>query len=538
MTTKKTDLFLIALCFIVSGLVSLYLGQDGNWDLRNYHYYNAYSFLNNRLTYDVAPAQIQSFYNPILDIPFYLMMQYLRPIFYGFIVGGLQGINIWLLYRITFAVLSDISKTKRRLLSFGAAITGFCGAANLGEIGATYQDNITSLFVLAAVLLTISSIQTNKTESGTPLTKGLAASGFLLGVATGFKLVVAVYALSFACVTTVIGSTWQIRMRNVIITGISTLFGAALSIGYWMKVLWMNFQSPLFPYYNKIFKSPYWELANFTDSRFFPRDKWQMLFYPFYFLKEPSLITNEGGFRDIRFALCYLLLMLFFFVFFYKRIARVYGGQDVTGDLGNSNQIKAISLFFLSFFVFSYILWQQMFSQYRYIIPLELLSPLFILLIIRYIFPFEKIIVRISLGLFALVMLTLSPMHHKRASWTESYFDVNVPSLENLQHATIIMADNAPLSYIIPFFPKGCRFISIRNNFMWPSGTNLLQARTRKMLNDDGDEVYLLYKENSKENYAALLNSYYYRISRKQFYKVNTKFDADLYLAPLTRVYR
>jgi hypothetical protein len=534
--TKRADLFLIAVCFLASGLVSVYLGPDGNWDLRNYHYYNAYSFLTNRLSYDVAPAQIQSFHNPLLDIPFYLMMQHLRPILYGFIVGGLQGINIWLVYKIAYTVLGAMSETRRRLLSFAAGITGYYGAANLYEIGTTYQDNVTSLFVLGALLLTILSIRTTQIDSIMTSKKRLVASGFLLGVATGLKLVVAVYALSFACVVMVIGSTWRARIMNTIITSISIFFGAALSIGYWMKVLWTHFQSPLFPYYNKVFQSPYYVLNNSIDGRFFPRDKWQILFYPFHFMKHSTLVS-EVGFRDIRFALCYLLLMLFFFMLFYKKIARSYGSEVMT-DLSFSSQLGDISLFFMPFFVLSYIVWQKMFSIYRYIIPLELLSPVFILLILRYIFPFEKIFVRTSLGLFALIVLTLSPISHKRAPWTGGYFDVKIPSsLNNLEHATIIMADNAPLSYIIPFFPKGCRFVSIKNNFMQPSEHNLLQDRIRKLLRENTKNTYLLYKGKSKSNYDALLNSYHYRINRKQFYKVNTRFDNDLFLAPLIQVH-
>src|SRR5918994_883963 len=54
-------------------LLNLVLGQDANWDLRNYHWYNAYSFLTGRFGFDVVPAQTPSFYNPTLDIPFFLL---------------------------------------------------------------------------------------------------------------------------------------------------------------------------------------------------------------------------------------------------------------------------------------------------------------------------------------------------------------------------------------------------------------------------------------------------------------------------------
>src|SRR6185437_15832348 len=39
--------------------------------LANYHYYNAWAFLNGRIGEDIFPAGGQTFLNPILDLPFY-----------------------------------------------------------------------------------------------------------------------------------------------------------------------------------------------------------------------------------------------------------------------------------------------------------------------------------------------------------------------------------------------------------------------------------------------------------------------------------
>src|SRR5450755_4444839 len=59
----------------VAGAISVFsLGQDVNWDLRNYHFYNAWAFIHDRLGWDLAPAQLQTFHNPLLDLPFYWMV--------------------------------------------------------------------------------------------------------------------------------------------------------------------------------------------------------------------------------------------------------------------------------------------------------------------------------------------------------------------------------------------------------------------------------------------------------------------------------
>ena len=47
---------LLALSVLALGALSLWLGQDLNFDLLNYHYYTGYAFLHGRTFRDVAPA--------------------------------------------------------------------------------------------------------------------------------------------------------------------------------------------------------------------------------------------------------------------------------------------------------------------------------------------------------------------------------------------------------------------------------------------------------------------------------------------------
>ena len=60
---------------LFGGIVSLARGLDASWDLRNYHFYNPWAWLNNRLYYDYAPAQIQSYLNPLPDLPYYALVR-------------------------------------------------------------------------------------------------------------------------------------------------------------------------------------------------------------------------------------------------------------------------------------------------------------------------------------------------------------------------------------------------------------------------------------------------------------------------------
>jgi hypothetical protein len=42
---------------LLFGLLSLALGQDDNWDLRNYHLYNPFALVNGKIGLDLAPGQ-------------------------------------------------------------------------------------------------------------------------------------------------------------------------------------------------------------------------------------------------------------------------------------------------------------------------------------------------------------------------------------------------------------------------------------------------------------------------------------------------
>src|SRR5512143_613577 len=63
----------LAFAVAMAGLASIGLRQDSSWDLMNYHLYNAWAFVHRRFGLDWAPAQLQSFYSPYLDLPFYAL---------------------------------------------------------------------------------------------------------------------------------------------------------------------------------------------------------------------------------------------------------------------------------------------------------------------------------------------------------------------------------------------------------------------------------------------------------------------------------
>jgi hypothetical protein len=82
---------LVWLAPLAAGLAALALGQDANWDLRNYHFYVPFAFLHGRMDLDVAVAHVATYYNPMLHLPFYWAVVHLPPRAVGFLAGAATG---------------------------------------------------------------------------------------------------------------------------------------------------------------------------------------------------------------------------------------------------------------------------------------------------------------------------------------------------------------------------------------------------------------------------------------------------------------
>jgi hypothetical protein len=143
----------VGLAPVFWGLVSVLFGQDSNWDLRNYHLYNPSAWLSGKLGTDLAPAQLQSYFNPLLDVMYYYMSLNWPPRLVGFVMGLLHGTAFVLLSGIILETLRETSKTPAYGASALIAFAGCLGPGFLSELGNTMGDNITSVLVLLSVFL-------------------------------------------------------------------------------------------------------------------------------------------------------------------------------------------------------------------------------------------------------------------------------------------------------------------------------------------------------------------------------------------------
>ncbi|MBI5887613.1 MAG: hypothetical protein HZB82_02730 [Deltaproteobacteria bacterium] len=520
---------IILICgMLFFGALSVYFGQDANWDLKDYHYYNPYAFLNGRIDFDYAPAQFQSYLNPLTDLPFYYLVTCLPPRWAGFIMGALHGINFWLAYLIAYNVFLFKSNAKRIINSLICAAIGVYGPGFLTTLGTTFNDNLVSLFVLAALLLVIKNLSRDKSSWAV-----FFISGLILGFGAGLKMTLMVFAVGALIAVPLLFKGWKERVTSIAVYGTAVAGGFVLSSGFWMLTLWNKFHSPLFPLYNRIFKSPYFDYVNFSDQRFIPKNFIQFLLHPLPFAAENALFMGLG-FRDLRFAIIYFLVILAIF----KGIYGLYISKRPLpiNDKDGDNVNRKTALFLVAFFAASYVVWQAVFAIYRYIVALEILGPIIIILLLSYIFKKFYARTAVAIVLFAVIAVGVQFPDWGRASWADSYFGVEVPPIEYGKGAIIVMIGVEPISYVIPFFPADIRFVRVQSNFQDPAKKNMFQLEIQQLLKKQTGPAYLFTTaKTTVEEAQNIVKSYQLQINPQSCMFIKSRLQNDLLLCRMER---
>jgi hypothetical protein len=457
---------------LLFGALALALGQDANWDLRNYHWYNAYAFLNHREGFDLLPSQTPYFYNPALDIPFYLLATHLPAIVAGFILGSVQGLNFILLFMLAYAAL-QIANTRHKVWVCAAlAALGMIGGGGIALLGTTFYDNVTSLGTFLSALLVVRYFS-SLLILATPQAFGLAVLfGIPAGLTMGLKLPSVVFCVGLCASLLLVGGGMRRRFMLGFAFGVGVLIGLAVTLGYWGWFLQSHYGNPLFPYFNQLFKSPLAPLTSARDTQYVPRSVHDFILFPWIFLQSPYR-TGEIHWRDWRIPMLYALLPLSLI------LQMIFGRNANRADAAVTPLVRRYLLWVA---VLSYFIWLPLFAIYRYLVVLEMLTPLLIVMTVDML-PF-KLKTRGILAVFLLLVVAASIQPgnwYRRASWSEHYVTASIPELGDTSQLMILMAGFEPYSHLVSAFPNNIPFVRIQSNFASPNedkGINdLIHAR-------------------------------------------------------------
>ena len=486
---------------VLFGLVSVYLGQDENWDLRNYHWYNAHALINGRLDLDMAPAQFQSYFNPLIDVPYYVMSTNLPGPLVGFLMGWVHGLNFILLLAIARLMIGERADGARLPLLLAGA--GVCGAGFLSQVGNTMGDNLTALLVLGALHVVLRGWNGLRSPSGSAAGM-LLVSGLLMGLGVGLKLTNAPYAVALCLALLLVPASWPARIGFAFVQGCGVLVGMLASAGYWWLEMWERFGNPLFPQFNNIFRSPLAQQLGVIDNSHMPHNILEALFWPFVFMTQVARVS-EIPLKIAVVPLLYALALVFVADWLRGRLAARAGAGGAASPLST----RACGLLF--FGLVAYLLWMKLFGIYRYLVPLELLAPLMVWILAEHIFPAARA-ARIGGWLLAATTLAVFPfVSWGHAGWASPNFSASVPPLARPADTVVFTAHgDPPMGWLATFFPHEVRVIALAGGF--PESPAWLERVHAAVAERSGPHYVMLAaarseKENSLQRKRALVDA-------------------------------
>ncbi len=495
------------------GILAVVLGKETGWDFRNYHWYDAYAFLQGRMGVDVAVAHHATYYNPLCDIPFYFLATKVGSAAALAFLGAAQGMNIFPLYLISRAALAPAYREWGVPL---LALVCLTGSTAFSLTGTTSYDAILSVLVLSGLAVLVVARESLKARA-------VMLAGFLVGSAVGLKLVEAPFAIGFAAALLVIPGGFKEHALRLAAGVVGGVLGVALSGGFWFATLWQQTGNPLFPYFNDVFGSPLALAASYRDTRFVPDGLWHALIFPFRFSFAWPL-ADDTPFQNLRVLAAYIALPVAAMFWAFGRQAR------------DSFVAPSATRILFVFAGTSYIAWVAVFGIYRYIVALEMLAPLLIVAAIGFIpvsFKARQIAIVLVLAVTAVMArYDFGP----RAAISDPYVQITGLKITHPETAMLLMAGVEPMGYIVPSLPPEIPVVRIDGWLASPRDGSEMTAQMKTRIARHGGELFLLFstQEHARSERAAA--DYGLAISEAECGNVTTNLGGPYRFCPLTRV--
>lgn len=441
---------------VLAGLLSLHMGKSMAWDLLHYHYYNGYAFLNDRLGFDILPAVFHTFLNPVLDVAFYAAVEALPARVVGFGLGAIHGVNVILLFLCARRVLDRWGRDGSgggtgpapNLLPAFLAVSGFGSAAAMGTLGSWHHDLIASLFFLGALLVLL-----RRGDGVTPWRA--AAAGLCVGLGLGLKLTLAPFVAAIVAAPLALPGSVRDRVLACVFAGAGAGVGLLTTAGFWMARMYAEYGNPFFPFFNRLFASPFAGAGDGRDLRYLPVGLWEYLVYPAVFSFDVDRIS-EAPWRDFRLLAAFAVAVC---------LAAVIAGARLMGRRSRAERRLAgcgDARMVLSAALAGYAGWLVLFSIYRYAVSLEMLVPLLLCIML-------VALAGVRFGTVAtaacclLLVATTQKADFARKDWGDDPFvGAEVPAAyRDLRNGVILMAGRSADAHFIPAFDPSNRFLRL-----------------------------------------------------------------------------
>lgn len=472
------DRYGLPVCLLLGVLGSVLQKQDASWDLRNYHLYNAWAMLHGRHSLDLAAAGMQSYFNPLLDLPYYLFgtgpLEHLPRV-----LAGLQGLWYGGMAFALLRIAARLADLQGRVFGAGdlfAVLIGATGTMAVSQLGVSSNEMPLAMLVLLSIYLLLPVCV------GDTARQRVLLAGLCCGLAAGLKPTAIIYPPALACALFAACGWRHGAWRLGLLFACAALGGFFLAYGWWGWTLYRLTGNPVFPMFNQFFHSDWVPAVGGTDRQFMPRSIGQWLCYPFYWVRENQGVVTETRFADPRYALGLLASLMV------ALSGRFHREKPPRG----SAAVRMLTVFV----ALAYLAWLALFSILRYAIPIEALTGLLMLVALQAFSRQTRTWAAWCMaGLFLLSTGCSRYPNWGHVRYAASVFDVRAPAVEP---GSLVLVVGQPLAYIVPFIgnAQSSRFVGL-TWFNERAAGERLGVLTRERLRTHAGPVYALLNGNA-----------------------------------------
>jgi len=467
---------------------------DASFDTMHYHLFLQQSQFENYISDNFLPSGIQTYSFSLGDRLFY---------FFRNIIGYRSGVllNSLVLF-LVYLQLKEIlfshfhpykiqPKYLQALIGLSIVSTEFI----LANIGIYMVDLLPLPFLIELFKITIKN--SNKDAFG------LVYSFTLMGLAISIKF----YSIIFCFPMALIIFVRNIRLLNLKLI-VYMLLAVVLPMLPYLIFNYVQTRNPIFPYFNQLFKSPYYPPVYTKDPRFGPTNFLETISWPIIILFIPGR-SIELPYYSGRIGLGYLFLIFYL----------------IHGIRSKNKEILHIALLILLFFF----LWIISTGYARYALFLEVISGIVILLISLALLFSKKVMMKF-LGT-SLLMVFLAQISYgyyltltNKTDWSDRATIITNPRLyyDNLR---LLGSDRLPRN--LSNIQQADRILQSVDLWLVLPGDH--NAGIVKLLKSDIPIVnlYLLhYSQTNRDNYLKIITDA--QLKKKNIFMLSCRSDDQI----------
>lgn len=414
------DVALVAGCAAIAGLMR----QDANWDQLQYHYWYPWQLFHGGFTDpDLYGGRFQ---NPLPQVPFYLLATYTPPLLAQVALGALAGVSLVLVRRITMRVV-PYTGGLAIAVSTAAAVLAAVGAGFRSELATSYSDVLLAALLLGGLLLIL---------RGNPVLAGLLA-----GAAVGLKYTSAPFVIAAVAALLVLPGT---RLRRFSWWVLGAMAGWLLTGAAWAWQLWRTYDSPVFPFWNTIFGSPWYPAANLTDERYGVSGPAEWLSWP------ADMATGSAAVLDLPVRDARWLLLI----------------AALVAIVAGIRRLSRPGLAVLAFTLTGWLVWLAAFGVIRYAIPAEMLVAVIVVIAVS-LYAGPRTVLLVTLALALATGLWTQSADSRRIDRGERWYQVAPGAFGAVDPGDVVLVDGQyPSTYALPGqLPPGTEVHVVQKDF-------------------------------------------------------------------------